>query len=420
MPTLKTAEDIRQCVSQTVERTPVIDIHTHLYPPWFGRLLLWGIDDLLTYHYLVAEVLRRTPMDCEHFWKLTKTEQANLVWRKLFIENSPVSEACRGPLSVLKILGIDLRSRKLDAARDYFNHVTTREYVDIVFQKARVKKVVMTNDPFDPAERAVWMKKPERDRRFAAALRIDGLLTNWTQTAPQLRTWSYKVRSKIDGETVTEVRRFLLDWIKRIRPLYLAASLPPDFTYPDKSARSTLIRHCVLPTARRAGLPFALMIGARRLVNPGLRLAGDSVGVADGSVVETLCRESPENRFLVTMLSRENQHQLCVSARKFRNLMPFGCWWFLNNPGLVEETTRMRTELLGLSYVPQHSDARILDQLLYKWAHSRGVIAEVLSEKYQDLAATGWQVKSEDVTRDVENLFGGNFEQFLAETPRGK
>jgi len=420
MPTLKTVEDIDKCVQETVAHTPVVDVHTHLYPPSFGKLLLWGIDDLLTYHYLVAEVMRRTPTDSGHFWKLTKTEQANLIWRKLFLENSPVSEACRGPLSVLKILGIDLASRKLDAARDYFNHVTAREYADIVFSKARVRKVVMTNDPFDPAERAVWMKKPLRDRHFAAALRIDPILTNWAQAAPQLKSWSYKVRTKIDGETVTELRRFLLDWIRRIRPLYLAASLPFDFAYPDKSARSTLIRHCVLPTARRAGIPFAMMIGVRRLVNPDLRLAGDSVGVADGGVVETLCAEFPENRFLVTMLSRENQYQLCVSARKFRNLMPFGCWWFLNNPGLVEETTRLRTELLGLSYIPQHSDARILDQLLYKWAHARAVIAKVLSEKYQDLAATGWQVKSEDVRRDVENLFAGNFERFLAETPKGK
>jgi len=420
MPLLKTAEDIDRCVRRVVDRAPIVDVHTHLFPPSFGKLLLWGIDDLLTYHYLVAEVLRAVSMDPERFWKLPKPQQADLIWRKLFLENSPLSEACRGPLSVLKILGVDAKSRTLDAARDYFNHVTAREYTDIVFQKARVRKVVMTNDPFDRAERALWMRRPLRDRRFASALRLDTLLSHWPQAAPQLRASSYKVRTKIDGQTVTEVRRWLLDWIRRIRPLYLAASFPCDFAYPDKSSRSTLIRHCVLPTARRAGIPFAMMIGVRRSANPELRLAGDSVGPADGSVVETLCRESPDNRFLVTMLSRENQYELCVSARKFRNLMPFGCWWFLNNPALVEETTRMRTELLGLSFIPQHSDARILDQLLYKWAHARAVIADVLSQKYRDLAATGWNVTSEDVARDVHALFSGNFERFLAETPKGK
>ncbi|GAF74215.1 unnamed protein product, partial [marine sediment metagenome] len=343
---------------------------------------------------------------------------ADLIWRKLFIENSPVSEACRGPLTSLKMLGISAKSRSLDKARAYFKKLTPAQYIDIVFEKANVKQVVMTNDPFDEAEHAVWMKKPRVDKRFAPALRIDPILTAWPKAAAQLRKWGYKAKTKIDVQTVKETRRFLTDWITRINPLYLAVSLPPDFTCPDRSARSAMIRDVVLPVAHDAGIPFAMMIGVRKLVNPGLGLAGDSLGAADGTVIENLCREFPDNRFLVTMLSRENQHQLCVSARKFGNLMPFGCWWFLNNPSLVEEMTRMRTELLGLSYIPQHSDARVLDQLLYKWTHSRAVIAKVLTDKYQDLAATGWQLKREDIKRDVANLFGGNFERFLADTPK--
>jgi hypothetical protein len=113
------------------------------------------------------------------------------------------------------------------------------------------------------------------------------------------------------------------------------------------------------------------------------------------------------------MLARENQHELCVAARKFPNLLVFGCWWFLNNPSLVEEVTRMRLELLGLSVIPQHSDARVLDQLIYKWEHTKAVITEVLIDKYADLSATGWRVSEEEVRRDVTMLFGGNFWAFL-------
>ena len=46
-------------VEQVIAQTPVDDIHTHLYDPAFGELLLWGIDDLLVYHYLVAEGFRQ-------------------------------------------------------------------------------------------------------------------------------------------------------------------------------------------------------------------------------------------------------------------------------------------------------------------------------------------------------------------------
>ena len=37
--------------------------------------------------------------------------------------------------------------------------------------------------------------------------------------------------------------------------------------------------------------------------------------------------------------------------------MPFGCWWFLNNPSIVQEITRERIEMLGTSFIPEHPDA---------------------------------------------------------------
>jgi hypothetical protein len=77
----------------------------------------------------------------------------------------------------------------------------------------------------------------------------------------------------------------------------------------------------------------------------------------------------------------------------------------------------MRIELLGESVIPQHSDARVLDQLVYKWAHSRKVIAAVLVEKYADLVATGWTVSEAEVKKDVERLFSDNFWSFVGRAP---
>ena len=115
----------------------------------------------------------------------------------------------------------------------------------------------------------------------------------------------------------------------------------------------------------------------------------------------------------MTMLARENQHELCVTARKFGNLLVFGCWWFVNNPSLIEEITRMRIELLGTSFVPQHSDARILDQLLYKWDHTRAVLARVLTDKYADLVAAGWPLAPSDIERDARLYLRDNFRRFV-------
>ena len=93
---MQTQSALRTVVAEVVETTPVFDIHTHLYDPAFGELLLWGIDELLTYHYLIAEGFRQFDLPYDKFWAMSKTQQADAIWHALFIEHSPVSEACRG------------------------------------------------------------------------------------------------------------------------------------------------------------------------------------------------------------------------------------------------------------------------------------------------------------------------------------
>jgi hypothetical protein len=99
-------------------------------------------------------------------------------------------------------------------------------------------------------------------------------------------------------------------------------------------------------------------------------------------------------------------------ARKFRNLHVFGCWWFTNVPLVSEEMTRMRLELIGLSVTPQHSDARVLDQLVYKWSHFRDILARALADQYTGLSRAGWEPTTAEIQRDVKDLFGGAFERF--------
>jgi len=400
-------------VADIVRKTPVFDIHTHLYDPAFGDLLLWGIDELLTYHYLIAESTRWLDVSYDKFWAASKTEQADLIWNELFVKHSPVSEACRGVLTVLHQLGLDVKKRDLPALRQWFSAQEPDAYVTRICELANVRKIAMTNSPFDDLERPVWERGFTRDSRFVAALRIDPLLCDWPNAARKLAGWGYKVSADFSGQTYAEVRRFLADWTKRIGAQYCMVSLPPDFAFPGDSDMARIIEHAIMPHGREHGQAFALMIGVRRLVNPSLRLAGDSVGAGDVGAVERLCAAFPQNKFLCTMLARENQHALCVAARKFRNLHIFGCWWFLNVPGLIEEITRMRLEIIGLSVTPQHSDCRVLDQLTYKWAHSRPIIAKVLAEKYENLAAAGWEPTRAEIERDVHDLLGGAFETFL-------
>ena len=146
--TLSSPADIAAAVNAAVEKQAVVDMHTHLYPPSFGTpmgaksakgdpngLLLWGIDELLTYHYLVAEVYRVVTPDklpYEQFWRMSKREQADHIWKHLFVERAPISEACRGVLTTIQKLGLDPSDPTPDGWRKWFDQQDPSEYIDRV------------------------------------------------------------------------------------------------------------------------------------------------------------------------------------------------------------------------------------------------------------------------------------------------
>ncbi len=405
--------ELPKIVGDLVREARVVDLHTHLYPPMCKELFLRGIDDLLTYHYLLVETLRYGRITPEAFFALSKEKQADEVWKTLFVDHSPVSEACRGVLTVLKAYGIDAAPNSLDEIRDFFKTLSPEEHADRVFAAANLDYVVMTNDAFDQVETAYWGPDFIKDKRFRAALRIDPLLNTPDAAMKFMREKGYNTGPKMSAETAAEMRRFLADNADQIEPLYLAASLPPTFRWKDGTVSGQIMEEVIVPFCKERNIPLALMIGVRKLVNPEMRLGGDSLGKCCVASLEQMCLENPDMRFLITLLSRENQHELCVAARKFPNLKIFGCWWFLNNPSLVREITEMRMEMLGVSFIPQHSDARVLDQLIYKWAHSKEIIADVLVDNYSKLLETGWSLTKEDIKRDIDLLFSGNANEAL-------
>jgi hypothetical protein len=406
-------EEIFKAVEDALQNTSFIDVHTHLFMPALGKLGLWGIDELITYHYLEAEFFRSSSVTPTEYWSLNKRQQADLIWRTLFLENSPVSEATRGVVAVLAAFGLDTRAPDLAEARGFFESQALESHVRRVFALAGVSEVVMTNDPLDSEEAPLWERGVDSNAQFHAVLRLDRILNKWHHHWQPLSAKGYRVEGNLSGQTLSEVRRFFADWFTRMRPVYMACSLPDSFQYPEESCRGRLLKEAVLPSCRELDVPLSLMIGVRYQVNPAIRLAGDASGRADMRAVEHLCTEFPENRFLISALSRENQHELVVYARKFANLLPFGCWWFLNNPSIVEEITRERIEMIGASFIPQHSDSRVLEQLIYKWKNTRRTMTPILANAYRLLAEDGRPVTLADIEQDVTRLFRTNFKRWV-------
>lgn len=261
-----------------------------------------------------------------------------------------------------------------------------------------------TNDPLHPDEGAVLKTEYERDPRFRKTLRLDSALINWPNGVSGLQALGFEVNNISDyPKTRDEVRRYVAEHLASMRADYAAISLPSDFDFNGKSGK--LLQHSVFPAVKEAGVPIALMIGVERQWRPQLRGAGDGLGRFELSKLRALLEAHPDVKFLVTVLSLENQHELMVMARKYSNLKIFGFWWFLNNPSVIKEVLSQRLDLLGLSHIGHNSDARILEQLIYKWDHLFEILGEALTDKYVRLARNGMMVTEEEVIRDLKVLF---------------
>ena len=405
--------ELAEAVREEVRRCQVVDLHTHLLPPSHGGLFLSGIDELLTYHYLVAEFFQTADgVRPAAFYARPKAEQAQLVWDALFVERAPLSEACRGVCTTLSRLGLGalLRARDLAGIRAWFAERDPEAHCERVFELAGVRYCVMTNIPFSSAEAACW-RPARRDysERFRSALRVDPVLAgDWAAVSAELAAGGYE-------ESAEGARRYLVDWAGTMRPEYLMASTAEGFRYPGaaRGGGVDMVADVLVEVARELKLPIALKIGAVRGLSPEYGMAGDGVEVADLKALRNLCSAYPDVKFLATVLSRDNQHELAVLANKFRNLHVYGCWWYCNNPSVIDEIVRLRLEILGTAHTAQHSDCRVLEQLIYKWDHSRRIIAEALGTQVRRSHAAGWAFTRGDIRREVHFLLGGCYEQFV-------
>src|SRR5437660_12040019 len=95
-----------------------------------------------------------------------KNEMADAIWRELFVENSPISEATRGIIAVLRAFDLPTESSGLEEARSFFYAQNIDAHITRVLQMAGVSTVAMTNDPWHSEEQTIWMNGNEAHPKF--------------------------------------------------------------------------------------------------------------------------------------------------------------------------------------------------------------------------------------------------------------
>ena len=76
-----------------------------------------------------------------------------------------------------------------------------------------------------------------------------------------------------------------------------------------------------------------------------------------------------------------------------------------DNESIIENLLKQRFELLGDNFIVQHSDARIIDQLVYKWLDFKSIYIKVMVEKYQKLLSLGYKIKATDLESKINFHF---------------
>ena len=85
----------------------------------------------------------------------------------------------------------------------------------------------------------------------------------------------------------------------------------------------------------------------------------------------------------------------------------------MNQPSLIKLILNLRIELLGLNFIPQHSDARVTDQLIYKWLLFKALLSDVLYNHYNAIQLKNFKISENQISDDVSKLFFKNSQNFL-------
>ena len=398
------SDNISDKLLNIINNTPIFDLHTHLFPPQHEGYFLLGFKNLLNYHYLIAELLTATNINASIFYSYNDEKKASLIWNELFEKRTPVSEACSGVLSILKELKIELNKKSfLSICDEYDNKIQSDKKI---FDLSNVSSLVMTNNPFDLDEWSLFNNSDWDKKIYLASLRLDDLILNYEETFK-------KAKDQTSNQEKSTIIAYLEKCYFQSNPVYAAVSL--NLATFNKILDDSMWRD-ILVWLENKNLPLSLMLGVRRAVNKDFGLAGDGIGDINLKELSTLCTSFPRNKFLVTCLSLNDQHELTVLARKHPNLRIFGFWWFMNQPTIIKQILKMRIDMLGFSFIPQHSDARVSDQLIYKWNHFKKILHPILLEYYQDLLDKNFPISENILQRDINNLLSGNAKNYLGIT----
>ncbi len=383
-----------------VHETPAADLRVAFSPADLAATAGSGLDRLLTSPALLDEFFRRrgregagdSPADRESYLKsLAPGELADLVWRRLFLDHTPLSEAARVVLTTLGLFGLDVGSGDLRDLGEKFALIQQKRRLERIAALANLDLVLY---PVECLDADAATKRPPPPAPFRPVLSLTGLFRDWKAGARKLRLLGFGVKAKVDEFVPLELRRYLSGLVDRLAPAALALDWPVCPGGRDDFRR--LVREAVLQVCRERRLALLLAASDRPV-----------------EFLSPLWEECPEANFLFFPATREQSAEAGLAAERSRNLLLCGPDRRLAHPMELGQSLAIRLEEWGSAFHACHSGSASPEELVGRWAHLRWTVGEALLRRYAELRRTGWRLSETGVKRDVRALLGGNAREML-------
>lgn len=403
-------EETRNLIWAAAHTTPAVDIRVMIRPPAAGTPAVSGIDALLTSPAILSEFFRRRSLNRRdpaaeadnvaareaYVRSLTPGELADIVWRQLFLDHSPLSEAARVVLTTLGLYGIDVSSGDLRLLREQFEAVPATERVERAVKLANLDLIL---HPVDSMHVDDALRPAGGGRAFRPVLYLNELLGDWKESARKLRLQGFGLKAKVDEFTPIELRRHLATEIARLKPVALGLDWPRGHN-PDDGCVGRLVREGALPLCREHNLPFFLAVD-----DAGTEPAGRPTSVDD---LAPLWEDYPDVRFFLFPSREDHLGPAIAAASRGRNLLLCGPDRPLAGPAVLDGFTTRRLEASGSAFHACHSGAETMEELVGRWAHMRWCLGKTLIRHYMDVWRTGWTFDENNIRKDIAALLGGN------------
>lgn len=404
-------EETRNMIWTVVHETPAVDVRVCLNPPFFTPSVSM-VDSLLTSPKILEEFFRLRAwsqpglgidgmLNGEAYVRsLTVDELADIVWRQMFVEHTPLSETARAVLTSLGLFGFDVGSGDLRLLRERSEELSAGERLEKSLGLANLDHVLY---PVESMDFLAPESEPPSHPAFCPVLGLNQLLGDWKESARKLRLLGFGLKAKVDEFAPMELRRHLAGEIARLNPIAVSLDWPCGVRIRDDGV-GRLVREALIPLCREHRLAFVMAVG-----NPD-----GSEGPAGGvEELSSLWDDNPDVNFLLVPAEEEQLSTAVAAAGRRRNLLLCGPDRPFSGPVGMKGFTACRLERLGASFHYCHSGAATVEELAGCWAHHRWTLGETLLGRYSELWRTGWRFGEAEVRRDVVALLGGNARMFL-------